>query len=194
MLLGRAKLRRGEREEAVSILESVHTPKPEAFANDDDQNAWFLACRLLGDLYLRQLDRPDLAVQCYTAYRNSAKSGADTLYKLGEAYEQLGEARRAAKFYEQVTAYDEHPLAPDARARVDAPCANNKCDAPTRVPEGERYRRRSPRGLGSGRHGLHFPLPPSESGPSGSVLTGINIGTSASRATHQVGQGFHPGT
>jgi len=45
-------------------------------------------------MYLRELDRPDLAVECYTAYRNSAKSGADTLYKLGEAYERLGEAKR----------------------------------------------------------------------------------------------------
>jgi tetratricopeptide (TPR) repeat protein len=118
VMLARAKLRRGEREDAVAILESVRTPKPEKFATDDDQDAWFLACRLLGDLYLRELDRPDFAVECYVAYRNSSKSGADTLYKLGEAYERLGEVKRAAKFYEQVTAYDEHPLAPDARAAL----------------------------------------------------------------------------
>ncbi len=118
VLLARAKLRRGERGEAVAILESVRSPKPEKFASDDDQDAWFLACRLLGDLYLRELERPDLAVECYTAYRSSAKSGADTLYKIGEAYEKLGEAKRAAKYYEQVSAYDEHPLAPDARAAL----------------------------------------------------------------------------
>jgi tetratricopeptide (TPR) repeat protein len=118
VLLARAKLRRGDRDEAAAMLEAVRTPKPEKFATDEDQEAWYLACRLLGDLYLRELDRPDLAVECYTAFRTSAKSGADTLYKLGEAHERLGEAKRAAKFYEQVTAYDEHPLAPDARAAL----------------------------------------------------------------------------
>jgi tetratricopeptide (TPR) repeat protein len=115
VMLGRAKLRLGERDEAVAVLESVRTPKPEKFATDEDQDAWYLANRLLGDLYLLELDRPNLAVECFTAYRSSSKSGADTLYKLGQAYEALGEARRAAKFYEQVTAFDEHPLAPDAR-------------------------------------------------------------------------------
>jgi tetratricopeptide (TPR) repeat protein len=115
VLLGRAKLRRGERDEAVAMLESVRSPKPETFDTAEDQEAWFLTCRLLGDLYLRELDRPDLAVDCFTAYRTSSKSGADTLFKLGEAYERLGERKRAAKFYEQVTAYDNHPLAPDAQ-------------------------------------------------------------------------------
>jgi tetratricopeptide (TPR) repeat protein len=115
VMLGRAKLRRGERDEAVAILESVRAPKPEKFDTDEDQEAWFLANRLLGDLYLRELDRADLAVECFTAYRSSSKSGADTLFKLGEAYERLGQAQRAAKYYEQVTAFDEHPLAPDAR-------------------------------------------------------------------------------
>lgn len=118
VLLGRAQLRRGDRDEAVNLLESVRTPKPEKFATDEDQDAWYLANRLLGDLYLRELDRPELAIECYTAFRASAKSGADTLYKLGEAYERLGEAKRAAKFYEQVTSYDGHPLAPDARAAL----------------------------------------------------------------------------
>jgi tetratricopeptide (TPR) repeat protein len=115
VLLARTKLRRGERDEAVALLESVHAPKPEKFATGEDQDSWYLACRLLGDLYLRELDRPDLAVACFTDFRTSSKSGADTLYKLGEAYERLGEAKRAAKYYEQVTAYDNHPLAPDAR-------------------------------------------------------------------------------
>ncbi|MFO0808349.1 MAG: tetratricopeptide repeat protein [Gemmataceae bacterium] len=113
--VGRARMRRGERDEAVAILEAVRTAKPESFADGDDQEAYYLTCRLLGDLYLRELDKPDLAVQCFTEYRASSKSGADTLYKLGQAYEQLGEAKRAAKFYEQVTAYESHPLAPDAR-------------------------------------------------------------------------------
>jgi tetratricopeptide (TPR) repeat protein len=115
VLLARARLRRGERNEAVALLESVFEPKPEAFATSDDEEAWYLAARLLGDLYLRELEQPERAVACFTAYRKCSKSGADTLYKLGEAYEQLGEQARAARFYEQVTAYDNHPLAPDAR-------------------------------------------------------------------------------
>ena len=131
VLLARARLRRGGRAEAVEILEGVYEPKPEAFATSEDEEAWYLACRLLGDLYLRELDRPDRALECFTAYRKSSKSGAkglavtkvtgaafdtgaDTLYKLGEACEQLGEKARAARFNEQVTAYDGHPLAPDA--------------------------------------------------------------------------------
>lgn len=118
VLLARTKLRRGEREEAIPVLEAVRSPKPEKFASDEDQEGWYLACRLLGDLYLRELDRPDLAVACFSDFRASAKSGADTLYKLGEAYERMGQGQRAAKFYEQVTAYDNHPLAPDARAAL----------------------------------------------------------------------------
>jgi tetratricopeptide (TPR) repeat protein len=123
VLLARARLRRGERDEAVALLESVRSPKPEKFAGDD-QEAWYVACRLLGELYLYELARPDLAVPCFNDFRNSSKSGADTMYKLGQAYEQLGDTRRAVKCYESVTAYDGHPLAPDAREalyRLQAP-------------------------------------------------------------------------
>jgi tetratricopeptide (TPR) repeat protein len=115
VLTARAKLRRGERDEAVALLEGVYRAKPESFASDEEQDDWYLCCRLLGDLYLNELGQPEKAIECFTAFRTSAKSGADTLYKLGEAYEQLGQAKKAAKYYEQVTAYDGHPLAPDAR-------------------------------------------------------------------------------
>lgn len=115
VLLARTHLRRGERNEAVQLLASVFEPKPEKFASSDDEDAWFMASRLLGDLYLRELEKPDLAIQCYTAFRDSAKSGADTLYKLGEAYEQLGDRAKAAKYYEHVTAYDNHPLLYEAK-------------------------------------------------------------------------------
>lgn len=110
-----ATLRRGERGHAVEELSAVTAAKPERFGSGEDDEAWHLACRLLGDLYLRELDQPALAIECFTAYRASAKSGADTLFKLGEAYEQLGETARAARFYEQVTAYDGHPLQNEAR-------------------------------------------------------------------------------
>lgn len=115
VLSAQAALRRGEREPAVAALSAVTAEKPERFASGEDEEAWYLACRLLGDLYLRELDQPARAVECFTAYRASAKSGADTLFKLGEAYEQLGESARAARFYEQVTAYDGHPRQSEAR-------------------------------------------------------------------------------
>jgi tetratricopeptide (TPR) repeat protein len=116
LLLARIKLRRGERDEAVTLLQQVHGPsKPERFDSSEDEESWFLSCRLLGDLYLNELARPDLAVACYQEYRESPKSGADTSYKLGQAYEQLGDHKKAAKCYKQVTTFDSHPLAPEAR-------------------------------------------------------------------------------
>jgi len=127
VLLARAKLRRGEKEQAAALLEELHTNKPQKFA-DDDEDSWYAACRLLGDLYLQDLGRADLAVTCYKDFRQSSKSGADTLYKLGQAYEALGDLPKAAKFYEQVTAYEGHPLVYEARAalsRVNTPAGRN---------------------------------------------------------------------
>jgi tetratricopeptide (TPR) repeat protein len=115
VLLARCRLRRGETGEAVALLEETRSPKPERFATEEDEEAWYLSCRLLGDLYLSELGRPELAVACFNDYRKSSKSGADTSFKLGRAYEQLGDVARAKRFYEQVTTYDNHPLAPEAR-------------------------------------------------------------------------------
>lgn len=114
VLLAQAKLRRGEREEAVALLEAVHSPKPEKFASGEDEESWYVCCKLLGRLYLEELGRPDLAVTCFTEFRQSSKSGADTIYRLGQAYEQLGDRARAARCYENVTAYEGHPLAHEA--------------------------------------------------------------------------------
>jgi tetratricopeptide (TPR) repeat protein len=114
VLLARAKLRRGEKEQAAALLEDIHTHRPEKFA-DGDEESWYTACRLLGDLYLQDLGRADLALACYKDYRHSPKSGADTLYKMGQAYEMLGDLPRAAKAYEQVTAYEGHPRVYEAR-------------------------------------------------------------------------------
>jgi tetratricopeptide (TPR) repeat protein len=115
VLHARTLIRRGEKSEAVALLESVRSPKPEHFDSVEDEDAWYLASRLLGELYLFDLGRADLAVPCFTDYRHSAKSGADTLYKLGQAYEQLGDRAKAVKCYKQVTGYEGHPLGPDAR-------------------------------------------------------------------------------
>jgi len=115
VLVARARMRRGEKDEAVAMLEEIHNNKPEKFASAEDDEAYALTCRLLGDLYLYELGRPDLAVVCFNEFRKTSKSGADTLYKLGQAYEQTGDRTRAVKCYEHVTAYEGHPLAPDAR-------------------------------------------------------------------------------
>lgn len=114
VLVARARLRRGEKEEGIALLEEVRSPKPERFASGEDEEAWYLANKLLGEVYLYELNKPDLAVECLKEFRHSSKSGADTLYKLGQAYEQLGDRTRAVKFYKHVVSYDNHPLAPDA--------------------------------------------------------------------------------
>jgi tetratricopeptide (TPR) repeat protein len=111
----RALRRRGRLPEARAALEEVFAARPTAFASGIEEDSWYLACRLLGEAYLGEAGRPDLAVPCFQAYRKSPKSGADTIFKLGQAYEQLGDRPRAVKCYEHVIAYDSHPLVPDAR-------------------------------------------------------------------------------
>jgi predicted Zn-dependent protease len=112
--LARVLLRLGERERAVATLEEVRGPqKPERFAAGEDEEAWYQACQLLGDLYL-ELERADLAVPCLNDFRRSAKAGARTWFKLGQAHEALGNRAQANKCYEQVTGYEGNPLAPDA--------------------------------------------------------------------------------
>ena len=83
-------------------------------ASSEDEEAWYAGCKLLGDLYLYDFNKPDLAVECFKCYRETSRSGVDTLYKLGQAFEALGDHVKAIKFYQQVTAYPDHPLAPDA--------------------------------------------------------------------------------
>lgn len=119
VLRARALRRRGETQAACALLAEVHAKKPEAFASSADEDAWFLACRLLGDAYLNELGKPERAIACFTDFRKSAMSGADTIYKLGRAYEQLGDLDRAARCYKQVIGYDGHPLVYDAREALD---------------------------------------------------------------------------
>ena len=115
VLLARALRRGGEIDQSRTMLEAVYSHKPEKFASGEDEESWYLCCRLLGETYLNEMSRPDLAIPCFIEYRKSSKSGADTLYKLGQAYEQTGDTVRAKKCYEHVTSYGSHPLAPDAR-------------------------------------------------------------------------------
>ena len=49
---------------------------------------------------------------------NHVGSGAETLYDLGRAYEAVGDKANAIKNYNQVTAYENHPLHWDAMQAV----------------------------------------------------------------------------
>jgi tetratricopeptide (TPR) repeat protein len=113
VLMGRILRRRGQVQEAMEVFKAVRENKPEGFSSSDDEEAWYLSCRLLGEMYLEE--RPDLAVPCLIDFRKSSKSGADTDYKLGVAYEHLGDRARAQKCYQMVASYQNHPRAPDAR-------------------------------------------------------------------------------
>ncbi len=111
----RILMRKGERDAAISLLEDVREqPK----GSGDEEDAWFLATRLLADLYLNELDRPDLAIGAYTAYREYQKSGAETLFQLARAYEANGNIPAAIKIYEAVLAYEKHPRFWDATEAV----------------------------------------------------------------------------
>jgi tetratricopeptide (TPR) repeat protein len=122
VLRARALRRRGEVEKAVQLLEEVRANRPEKFPSTDEEEAWYLSCRLLGDLYLHE--KPEQAVECLQEYKKSPKSGADTDYKLGVAYENLGDRARAVKCYQRVVAFEGHPRAPEAHEalqRLQAP-------------------------------------------------------------------------
>ncbi len=116
LMLARLKLRLGERDGAMELLEKIRNPKPEKFAGNDE-DAWYVASQILGDLYM-EVGRADLALACFHDFRKSHRSGARTLYKLGQAYEQLGDTVRAAKFYKQVVGYEGNPLVYDARSAL----------------------------------------------------------------------------
>ncbi len=112
----RLLLRKGERDAAVSLLEDVRE-QPRG-SGEENEDAWYLATRLLADIYMNELDRPDLAVAAYTDYREYQKSGAETMYQLGLAYEKMNNAPAAIKAYEGVTVYTQHPRYYDATEAV----------------------------------------------------------------------------
>jgi tetratricopeptide (TPR) repeat protein len=114
VLRARALLSRGEKDQAQAMLEEVRANKPEKFASGQDEDAWYTSCKILGNMYLHELNQPQRAVECFLDFRKSPKSGADTMFRLGQAYEELGDRARAVKCYSQVVAFESHPLAPDA--------------------------------------------------------------------------------
>ena len=108
---------RGELADMVTTLETIRQNKPEKFASADDAKAWYFAHRILGDMYVDE--KPAEAVQCFLEFRKSDEAGAATSYKLGKAYESLGDFKNAAAAYEEVTAYERHPLFYEARDALD---------------------------------------------------------------------------
>jgi tetratricopeptide (TPR) repeat protein len=113
VLRARVRRLRGEIPETIELLEKVRQNKPEKFGSEQEEDAWFVAHRLLGDLYLGET--PAEAVKCFLEFRKSSRAGADTMYKLGRAYEGIGDFPRAARCFEEVTTFSEHPLYYDAR-------------------------------------------------------------------------------
>ncbi|HSQ57183.1 MAG TPA: hypothetical protein VLM40_15775, partial [Gemmata sp.] len=108
----RVLLRRGDRDEGLKILEDIRESDK---GSGDDQEAWYTTTKLLGQLYLEELSRPDLALKCYMDYKSYHKSGADTLYSIARCYEAMGDHPHAIQFYNAVTAYEAHPLHWDAK-------------------------------------------------------------------------------
>jgi tetratricopeptide (TPR) repeat protein len=119
LLRARVKRLRGETAESIELLEKIRQNKPARFGGEEEEDAWFLAHRLLGDFYLA--DRPADAIPCYAEFRKSNRAGADSAFKLGKAFEAVGDLPKAARFYEEVLTFPEHPLyyeAKDAIARL----------------------------------------------------------------------------
>src|SRR5262249_42254653 len=112
LIKARCLLRRGERDAGIALLEDIREAKK---GSGDEEDAWYAATKILGQLYLEELNRPELAVKAFSDYKEYGKSGADTLYQLARAYEALGDRGNAKKFYTAVTAYEEHPRYWDAK-------------------------------------------------------------------------------
>lgn len=116
--LARARLRLGDRDAAIAGYESVRAAKPTGLFQGDAPDAWQLANQALGELYL-ECGRPQDAIACLLDFRDSPRAGAATLFKLGQAYEEMGDVKRARSYYNQVTGYEGNPLVWQARDAID---------------------------------------------------------------------------
>jgi hypothetical protein len=112
----RVHLRRGDRDAALQILEDIFYPKQKGSGEEED--AWYAATKLLGQIYLDELNKPENALHCFVAYKDYLKSGADTLYQIARSYEGMGNTAEALKFYKAVTGYEGHPLYWDAKQAI----------------------------------------------------------------------------
>jgi tetratricopeptide (TPR) repeat protein len=112
----RCHIRRQEDQQALKILEDVRGLKP---SGNDETDARYFGIKQLGMMYLENFVKPDFAVECFLEYQQSNRSGADTYYNLGRAYEALGDNSRALQQYRMVMTYEEHPLRWDAQQAID---------------------------------------------------------------------------
>jgi tetratricopeptide (TPR) repeat protein len=112
LVQARCLLRQGDRDGGLAILEDIREAKK---GSGEDEEAWYAATKILGQLYLDELNRPDLAVRAFLDYKEYGKSGADTLFQLARAYEMQNDTANAIRFYEAVTAYEAHPRFWDAK-------------------------------------------------------------------------------
>jgi tetratricopeptide (TPR) repeat protein len=112
LIEARCLLRRGERDAGLQILEDIRESKK---GSGEEEEAWYNTTKILGQLYLEELSRPDLALKAYIDYKEFHKSGADTLFQIARCYEAMGDPTNAIKFYDAVTAYEEHPRYWDAK-------------------------------------------------------------------------------
>lgn len=112
LVRARCLLRRGERDEGLRIMEDIREGKK---GSGDEEESWYAATKILGQLYIDELDRPDLALQAFKDYQEYHRSGADTLFQIARSYEAMNDRPNAIKFYNAVTAYEEHPRYWDAK-------------------------------------------------------------------------------
>jgi tetratricopeptide (TPR) repeat protein len=112
LVRARCLLRKGDRAAGISLLEDIRESKK---GSGDDEEAWYAATKILGELYLDELGRPDLAIAAYKDYKGYLKAGADTHYQLGRAYEAANDATNAIREYDAVTAFEGHPRYWDAK-------------------------------------------------------------------------------
>lgn len=117
-LLGRVYFRAADFTNAVTCLEAVRANKPARFTDNEQEKSFYDAHRILGDIYLEEWQEPTKAIECYLFFERYRGSGADTLFKLGRAYEQLGQTAQARKWYDMVLVYSDHPRAEAARAAL----------------------------------------------------------------------------
>jgi tetratricopeptide (TPR) repeat protein len=113
LVQAKISLRYGERDRAIAVLEDARANKPKSWLSGDEEDAWYVAQQMLGDLFM-EIDRPDAAIPCYQDFLKSHRAGAKTYLKIGLAWEKLGEKAKAIKAFKQVTAYDGNPLSSEA--------------------------------------------------------------------------------
>ena len=114
LLLGRARSRQGDKIGAVKLWEEIRAAKPANWVEGESDDAWQRANQALGEAYL-ETGRPEEAIACLEDFRKSSRSGANTLFRLGQAQEALGKTRQARRLFQEVEGFEGNPLVWEAR-------------------------------------------------------------------------------